>query len=133
MTFTDNFNSCMSSSGLPTPSQVFDSVTDALEFLHQVHTAWESAGGGEMTLAALAALGAATGIDESVLAILAEAAEATVEAYLTACFGCLVSAAVSSGTSWQNLFASTNDSWSQDQLTVAANDQGINTSATATA
>jgi hypothetical protein len=134
MTFTDNFNSCMSSSGLPTPSQVFDSVTDALEFLDQLHTAWEAAGADEeMTLAALAALGAATGIDEGVLAILAAAAEATVEAYLTACFGCLVSASVSSGMSWQNLFASTNDSWSQGQLTVAANDQGIDTSATATA
>lgn len=131
MTFTDNFNSCMSSSGLPTPSQVFDSVTDALEFLHQLETA--AGGDEEMTLAALAALGAATGIDEDVLAILGEAAEVTVEAYLSACFGCLVSAAISSGMSWQNLFASTNDPWSQNQLTIAANDQGINTSATATA
>ena len=62
MSFTDDFNSCMSSSGLPTPSQVFDSLSDALEFLHQLHTAWEASGGDEeMTLAALAAAGAATG------------------------------------------------------------------------
>jgi hypothetical protein len=70
MSFTDDFNTCMSSSGLPTPIQVFDSVSDALEFLHQLHTAWETAGGeADMTLAALAAAGAATGIDEGVLAI----------------------------------------------------------------
>jgi uncharacterized protein YfiM (DUF2279 family) len=134
MSFTDDFNSCMSSSGLPTPSQVFDSVSDALEFLHQLHDASEAAGGeAEMTLAALVAAGAATGIDEGVLAILAEAGEVTVSAYLGACSGCLIRTALSSGMSWRNLFASTNDQWLQNQLTVAANDQGLDTSATATA
>jgi Fe-S cluster biogenesis protein NfuA len=135
MSFTDNFNSCMSSSGLPTPSQVFDSVTDAVEFLEQLHTAWEAAGGDEeMTLAALAATaGAATGIDEGVLAILATAGAVTVAAYLGACAGCLVGAALSSGMTWQNLIASTTDSWTQNQLTVAANDQGIDPTVTATA
>lgn len=134
MTFTADFNSCMSSSGLPTPEQVFDSVSDALEFLHQLHDAWEAAGADEeMTLAAIAVAGAATGIDEGVLAALAAAGAATVTAYLTACFACLASTWLSTGISWQDFLASTDDPWVQNQLTVAANDQGINTSGTATA
>lgn len=129
MSFTDDFNACMSSSGLPTPRQVFDSVSDALEFLHQLHTAWEAAGGEvEMTLAALAAAGAATGIDEGVLVILAGAGTVTVSFYLGACFSCLVRAWPSTGISWPDFLASTDDSWVQNQLTVAANDQGIDTS-----
>ncbi len=131
MSFTDDFNSCMSSSGLPTPGQVFDSLSDTLEFLHKLHDAWEAAGGGEeMTLAALAAAGAATGIDEGVLAILAGAGTVTVSFYMGACFTCMVKAWPSSGMSWSAFLASTDDSWEQSQLTVAANDQGIDTSGT---
>jgi hypothetical protein len=123
MSFTDDFNSCMSSSGLPTPGQVFDSVSDALEFLHQLHTAWEASGGDEeMTLAALAAVGAATGIDEGVLAILAAAGEVTVLAYALACAGCVASVL---GSSIWSAIPSIDDLWVQQQLTVAANDQGI--------
>jgi hypothetical protein len=134
MTFTDDFSSCMDSRGLPTPSQVFDSVSDALEFLHQLHDAWESAGGDEeMTLAALAALGAAAGIDEGVLTILGAAGAATVSVYLSSCFMCLVTAWTSTGTSWSDFLASADDSWVKDQLTVAANDQGVDTSGTADA
>lgn len=134
MSFTDDVNTCMSSSELPTPRQVFDSVSDALEFLHQLHTAWETAGGeADMTLAALAAAGAATGIDEGVLVILAAAGTVTVSFYLGACFGCIVRAWPSTGISWSDFLASADDSWVQDQLTVAANDQGIDTSGTANA
>jgi hypothetical protein len=123
MGFSDSFNSCMSISGLPTPSQVFDSVSDAMEFLHQLHTAWENAGGDvEMTLGAFVALGAVTGIDEAVLGILAEAAGATVLAYATACIGCVASAA---GSSVWSVIASTDDSWLQNQLTAQAEEQNI--------
>jgi hypothetical protein len=135
MSFTEDFNSCMASTGLPTPVEVFDSLSDAIEFLHQVHDAWETAGGDEeMTLAAFAALGgAATGIDETVLAALGAAAAITVTAYAAQCASCLVSAWVSTGISWSDFLASTDDSWVQGQLTVAAQDQGIDTTTTATA
>jgi hypothetical protein len=123
MSFLDDFNSCMSSNGLPTPGQVFDSLSDALEFLHQLHTAWESAGGNEeMTLGALVALGAATGIDEAVLAALGEAAEITVLAYAAACLACVVSVA---GSSIWNSIATTNDPWLHNQLVAQADQQNI--------
>ena len=123
MGFSDSFDSCMSTNGLPTPSQVFDALSDALEFLHQLHTAWESAGGDEeMTLGALVALGAATGIDEEVLAALGAAATVTVTAYLAACIACVVSAA---GSSVWSSIASTDDSWLHDQLVAQADEQNI--------
>ena len=127
MSFSDDFSSCMSSSGLPSPSDVFDGLSDALETLHKLHNAWENAGGDEeMTMAALLALGAATGIDEATLAALATAFAAaagiTVLAYLAACLSCAVSAA---GSAVWNAIASTDDSWLHDQLVAQADAQDI--------
>jgi len=123
MSFSNDFNSCMSSNQLPTPSQVFDSLIDALDFLEQVHTAWENAGGDDqLTLGAFVALGAATGIDETVLAALGAAAGVTVLAYLSACLACVVSVA---GSSIWDTIASTQDSWLQNQLVAQADAQNI--------
>jgi hypothetical protein len=95
--FSTDFNSCMSSNGLPTPGEIADSAGEVLELLHKLHTACEAAGVdvSEETLGALAALGAATGIDEEVLAALSAAAQVTVAAYVGACAGCVVSVVAS--------------------------------------
>lgn len=127
MSFSDDFNNCMTSNGLPAPADLFDALSDALEVLHKLHNAWESAGGDEeMTMVALLALGAAVGIDETILAALgaafAEAAEITVAAYLAACLSCAVSAA---GSAVWNAIASTDDPWLQGELTAQADIQGV--------
>ena len=93
MSFSDDFKSCMSSNGLPVPT--VEDLNQAKEIIEQVHQAWEAAGGDEqMTIAALVALGAATGVDEEVLAALATAGAITVGAYIAACVGCMASAGV---------------------------------------
>jgi hypothetical protein len=108
---------------LPAPQSLLDSAGDFLEWLEQLHSAWENAGGDEeMTLAALLALGAVVGVDETFVAAVGTAAQVTVLAYIAACAACLVSA---SGSAVWGLISSTDDSYIQNQLTVAANDQGI--------
>lgn len=123
MSFSDDFSNCMSSNGLPTPSGVFDSLSDMSEFLHELHTAWEGAGGEEeTTLAALVALGAVTGIDETVLA---GAGAVTVGAYLAACLACVVSAAGSAV--WDEITGPSPimDLWLRGELTAQADAQNI--------
>ncbi len=94
-----SFGDCMQSSGLPVPS--VDSLNDAKEFIENLHQAWEAAGGEmEMTMTALLALGAITGIDEGTVAA---AAAVTVSAYIGACIGCLAAAGVEA---LKDLFAS---------------------------
>jgi hypothetical protein len=124
MSFSDDFSSCMSSNSLPSPGDIADSVGDLLEFVDKLHTAWESAGGDdEMLIGGLVALGAATGIDEAVLAALGEAASVTVLAYIAACVACAVTAAGSS--IWSRISASDTPSWLQGQLTAQAETQGV--------
>jgi hypothetical protein len=90
------------------------------------------AGGGTgMTLSELAAAGAATGLDEAAIAFFAVLTNITVSLYIDACALCIVKTWSSTGMSWLDLLASTNDSTVQNQLAVAANDQGIDTSGTA--
>jgi|HubBroStandDraft_5_1064220.scaffolds.fasta_scaffold10479_4 hypothetical protein len=118
MSFASDFKSCLSP--LPAPDDFLDSADDFLEWLEKLHSAWESSGGDEeMLMAALVAAGAVTGIDEAGLAVLAGA---TVSAYITACIGCLASAA---GSQIWDLISSADDSFIKDQLVVAANDRGI--------
>jgi hypothetical protein len=122
MSFSDSFTSCMSP--LPTPTALLDSAGEALEFLHKLHQAWEAAGGDdEMTIGALVALGAATGIDEAALAALGEAAAVTVSAYIAACLACLVTAAGSS--IWDLISASDVSDWARQQLVAEADKQGV--------
>ncbi len=93
------FGDCMQSSGLPVPS--VDSLNDAKEFIENLHQAWEAAGGEmEMTMTALLALGAITGIDEEAVAAVATV---TVSAYIAACISCLAAAGVDA---LKQLFAS---------------------------
>ena len=121
MSFSSDFTSCMSP--LPTPGAVLDDAAEFMDWLEQLHGAWENAGGEEeMTLAALLALGAFTGVDETFVAAVGASAEITVVAYITACAGCLVSAA---GSSIWGLITASSDTYIKDQLTVAANDKGI--------
>ena len=91
--FSDKFTACMRGNGLPVPTM--ESLNEAKEFIENLHQAWEAAGGeAEMTIGALIALGAATGIDEGVLVVLGEAAAITLAAYIGACVGCLAVAGI---------------------------------------
>jgi len=89
----------MRSSGLPAPT--VEGLNDAKELIENLHQAWEAAGGEvEMTLTALLALGAITGIDEEAVAAVAAV---TVSAYIGACIGCLAAAGIEA---LKDLFAS---------------------------
>jgi hypothetical protein len=89
MSFSTDFRACMSP--LPTPDGLLQTLGDVLEFIERLHNAIEASGGDvEVTLGAVAALGAAAGIDEAVLGVAAEAAQVTVMAYIGACAGCAV-------------------------------------------
>jgi hypothetical protein len=111
-------------SPLPTPSELVADANEAAEFLEQLHQAWENAGGDEeMLLSALVALGAATGIDEAALGVLAEAGTVTVTAYLSACVACLATTAAESV--WAIVASNDTQPWLQNQLRDEANQQGI--------
>jgi NADH dehydrogenase FAD-containing subunit len=128
MAFADDFASCLSP--LPTPGQLGDSLSDLLEFLHKLHSAWEASGGDdEMLLTALVA-GGALGIDEATASALAAAAGVTVVAYLAACISCAV---VAAGPAIWSAIASSDDDYIKNQLQLAANDKGIAPPDTATA
>lgn len=115
MSFSDDLQSCMN----PFPVPFLSSGDEALEFLHQIHQAWEAAGG-EMDVAmeALIAAGAVVGLDEAAIGALAGA---TVATYLAALAGCAASAA---GSYVWNLIASA-DSYVAPLLQDAAAQQGI--------
>lgn len=92
-TFFENWVQCMDKNGFPVPS--VETANEAIEFVHQLHSAWENAGGDEeMTIGALLALGAAAGIDEAALAVLGEIAEVAVLVYIGACTLCIASVAI---------------------------------------
>jgi hypothetical protein len=121
MSFSDDFASCMSP--LPTPGDILDSASDVAEFMHQLHQAWEASGGeAETTLGAIAALGAATGLDEAVLAAFAAAGSVTVLGYLAACASCVV---VAAGSSIWDLITSPINPAISSMLASAANEKGI--------
>src|SRR5260370_38063529 len=77
----------MDDKGLPVPSP--DNRYDFVELIDNLHQAWEASGGeADTTLAALVAIGAVTGIDET---ILAAAGTVAVGVYIAACIACLAS------------------------------------------
>ena len=122
MSFTDDFQSCMQGKGLPTPVQVVDTVDDALTFITQL---WKNLSTNQqLTLAGLVALGVAAGIDEEVLAVLAEAGDVALKAYIGACEFCLFSAG---GSQARALVASNDEipSGLQNDLLAQADAQGI--------
>jgi len=116
----------MSSNGLPVIT--LDDLNEVKEFIEEIHQAWEAAGGDEeMTLAGLAALGAATGIDEGVLTAFAAAGAVTVAAYIAGCIACLASAGIDA---LKSLFAA---SAPPDFMAQKLADLGVNLSGSATA
>lgn len=118
MSFSDDFKSCLSP--LPAPGDFLDSAEKFVDWLEELHSAWENSGGDdEMLMTALIAAGAVTGIDEAALATLAGV---TVLTYIAACAAALVCAVGS--TIW-SLISSTDDSFIKDKLVVAANDKSI--------
>jgi hypothetical protein len=118
MSFSSCFESCMSP--LPVPGNFLESAEKFLDWLEELHSAWENSGGNdEALMVTLIAAGAVTGIDEAALTALAGV---TVLTYIAACITCLTSCAASE--IW-DLISSTDDSFIKDQLTVAANDKGI--------
>jgi hypothetical protein len=122
MGFSSDFTQCMRP--LPTPMEVADSAGEVLEVLERLHNAWEAAGGNEeMTMGALVALGAATGLDEAALGALAVAGEVTVAAYVAVCVACLVSATGS--RVWDLVASNDTPNWLQSQLQDQAEEQGI--------
>lgn len=76
-----------------------------------------------MLLGALAGVGALLGVNEAALEAGGELAQVAVEAYLTACAACLVSALAQEV--WALASASDTPSWLQQSLAQAANSAGI--------
>jgi len=117
MSFESDLQSCLS----PLPAPTVDGMSELVEFLHQLHSAWENAGGDEETLVtALVAAGAVTGIDE---AALAAAGELTVAAYVGALAGCIT--AVLATDVWDWISSSSTEDWLQQALVAQAQAQGI--------
>lgn len=124
MAFSDDFKACLAP--LPTPSEALDSLGEALEFIDKWHQALEAAGGDvEITLGAVAALGAAAGVDEAVLEVAGEAAQVTVMSYVTACAGCAVK--VGGADAVRSLLATANDGFAKDQMQAALDPPVTNT------
>ena len=117
MSFSDDLTSCMS----PLPAPTVEGANELMEFLDQLHSAWESSGGDEeMLLTALVAAGAVTGIDE---AALATAGTVTVAAYLAALVACSVS--VLASDVWDLISSNDTPSWLQSDLQAQAEQQGV--------
>jgi hypothetical protein len=103
---------------LPTPDEIVDSLGEVLELIEKLHNAIEASGGdAEVTFGAIAALGAAAGVDEAVLAIAAVAGEVVVTAYIAACAGCAVK--VAGAAAVRALLASSSDGFAKDTMVAA--------------
>lgn len=89
MTFASDWSACMSKKGMPVPQ--VDSVGEALELLHQLHSAAENAGvepAHLVTLGTLIASGGATFLGEPALVILGGVAQTLVAVYVSAGVSC---------------------------------------------
>jgi hypothetical protein len=104
----------------PLPAPTVDGINELMEFVHQVHTAWEASGGEtEALMGGLVAAGAVTGIDEGAVATLGTATVLVYLADLTACaVGC-------AGSSIWDAITASNDSYVQSTFETAANSAGI--------
>ena len=117
MSFSDDLTSCMS----PLPAPTVEGADELMEFLDQLHSAWESSGGDEETLlTALVAAGAVTGIDE---AALATAGAVTVAGYLSALIACSVT--ILASDVWDVVTSDVTPYWLQSDLQAQAEQQGI--------
>ena len=102
-TFGEDWERCMTGKGLPVPS--VEDANEALEFLHQLHSAMDNVTGGEaeMTIGTLLASGALGGIGEGSLVILGGIAQTLVAVYLSQAISCL---GVVAGGELRKLFSS---------------------------
>ena len=117
MSFSDDLTNCMS----PLPAPTVEGADELMEFLDQLHSAWESSGGDdEMLLSGLVAAGAVTGIDE---AALATAGTVTVVAYLSALVACSVS--ILASDVWDVITSDVTPTWLQSDLQAQAEQQGV--------
>ncbi|MCC8400460.1 hypothetical protein LJ655_00895 [Paraburkholderia sp. MMS20-SJTN17] len=123
--FSDRWSQCMQGSGFPVPT--VDDVNEALDFLHKLHDASENSGGAEVTIGALLAAGAVTGVDEAVLATLGEVAAVAVGVYIGACIACMGSVALDD---LKGLFASNEV---PDFVVAQLNGQGVDLGGTVNA
>lgn len=102
--FFEKWERCMKKVGFPVPTA--ETPSEALEFLHQLHTAWEAAGGdNEMIIGVLMAPGAAAAINEDAIIVLGAIANVAVIVYVNQCISCLTAVAIKD---LKDLFA-TND------------------------
>lgn len=73
MSFSESYDNCMARKGLPLLGEVFSQKTfgEAMEILHEIHSALEAAGGEELTLAALANAAAGLGLSAEAMEVVA--------------------------------------------------------------
>jgi hypothetical protein len=116
-----SFNSDLASCMYPLPAPNSEGMDELIEFLDQLHSAWENSGGeADTTIMALVAAGAVVGIDE---AALAAAGAATVLTYITSLTLCAARGLSSSVWDW--ITADATPTWLQSNLMAQAQAQGI--------
>jgi len=103
MSYSESYDLCMAQKGLPLLGEILSRKTlnEAIEIFHEIHSALEAAGGTEITLAALAAMGPALGLSADALEVLGvlagAAANIAVSFYVSSAIGCLAAAVVREG------------------------------------
>jgi alanine dehydrogenase len=94
MTFASDWSACMSKKGMPVPTT--ETADEALELLHQLHSAAENAGvepGQILTIGTLIASGGLSAVGEGTLVILAGVAQTAVAVYVAAGISCVFAVA----------------------------------------
>lgn len=93
-TFSSDWEHCMSQHGMPVPH--LESADEALELLHQLHSAAENAGvepGHVVTLGTLIASGGLTLVGEPALVVLAGVAQTAAAVYVSQGVSCVFAVA----------------------------------------
>ena len=93
MSFSEDWAACMATKGMPVPS--VETVNEALEVVHQIHTAVENSGGEAITIAELIGTGALAGLGEGALVVLAGVGQTLALVYINDAIACLAAAALS--------------------------------------
>ncbi len=106
MSYSESYDQCMAQKGLPLLGEIFSrkTLSEAVEIIHEIHSAIEAAGGEEITLAALAAAGPTLGLSADALEVVGvlagAAANLAVGLYISAAISCLATAVIK-----ENLFS----------------------------
>jgi hypothetical protein len=126
MSFSDDLGACMNNAGLPTPAELFGSVTEAVQELSEIKDALENAGVEISTttfqqLALLVpTLGLSAGAAQLIARIAAAAGTFLVSAYVGALLTC--TANVVFNLHLQDEFAAAPGGSAKDEIEVALND-----------